>query len=459
MRRFWLLLVVTLLLAACGSAPQKLSRKPAGNASTASRTFATPSDFPNFVDHSVGREEISIQAMSLVGVPYRWGGNTPDAGFDCSGLVRYVVDRAASVNLPRTTADMSSRGESIEPDEVAPGDLIFFNTTGRPHSHVGIYVGKLRFVNAPSTGGTVRLDYLTNPYWAKRFDGIRRVAPPKSAPTPFDGPVYEASSGAAPLASASSPAQVREQSATSANAFEPTSASGAAQRPSRVAGAAVPARTPSKDASAADPFEPPPALAAAQRQSRDAGATGPARTQPQSEPPSSALVAAQGQSREASATAPIRAHTPVSSGTPDQFEPPPSSLSAAQRQSRLAADASASTRQQPRAASADPFEPPPSALAAAQRQSRQASAAAQTAPLVAPTTAQRQALSAGTAAPAPDPITAAADAFEPPPPTARLAAQQARAAQPAAAPEPPPHVIRASAPADDPIARFANGSN
>ncbi|MDI9652531.1 C40 family peptidase, partial [Burkholderia cenocepacia] len=102
------------------------------------------------------------------------------------------IGRAADVNLPRTTADMSGRGVSIEPDQIAPGDLIFFNTTGRPHSHVGIYVGKLRFVNAPSTGGTVRLDYLTNPYWAKRFDGIRRVAPPRSAPTPFDAPTYEA---------------------------------------------------------------------------------------------------------------------------------------------------------------------------------------------------------------------------------------------------------------------------
>ena len=91
------------------------------------------------------------------------------------------------MNLPRTTADISGSGESIEPDKVAPGDLIFFNTTGRPHSHVGIYVGKLRFVNAPSTGGTVRIDYLTNPYWAKRFDGIRRVATPTHAPTtPFE---------------------------------------------------------------------------------------------------------------------------------------------------------------------------------------------------------------------------------------------------------------------------------
>src|SRR6202035_1869947 len=140
------------------------------------RTFSTPSGFPNFVDHSVGREEISIQAMGLVGVPYRWGGNTPESGFDCSGLVDYVVRRAASVNLPRTTEQMGNIGSPINPDEIAPGDLVFFNTTGRAHSHVGIYVGQYRFVNAPSTGGTVRLDYVTNPYWAKRFDGIRRVA-------------------------------------------------------------------------------------------------------------------------------------------------------------------------------------------------------------------------------------------------------------------------------------------
>jgi hypothetical protein len=160
-----------------------------------------PPGLPQFVDHSIGREEISIEAMSLIGIPYRWGGNTPDSGFDCSGLVRYVVGRAADVDLPRTTADISHRGESVEPDEIAPGDLIFFNTTGRPHSHVGIYVGKLRFVNAPSTGGTVRLDYLTNPYWAKRFDGIRRVAPPLKAPSPFDAPTEFAAAQPAPLES------------------------------------------------------------------------------------------------------------------------------------------------------------------------------------------------------------------------------------------------------------------
>src|SRR6202789_3216941 len=193
MRRLACSLLTVLLLAACAGAPQKTSRGPGSSVVVTNGAYhAPPPGFPNFVDHSIGREEISIQAMSLVGIPYRWGGNTPDSGFDCSGLVRYVVLRAASVNLPRTTADMSGRGESIEPDQIAPGDLIFFNTTGRAHSHVGIYVGKLRFVNAPSTGGTVRLDYLTNPYWAKRFDGIRRMAGPAAAPAPFDTPSYQA---------------------------------------------------------------------------------------------------------------------------------------------------------------------------------------------------------------------------------------------------------------------------
>lgn len=136
--------------------------------------------------------------MSLVGVPYRWAGNTPTTGFDCSGLVQYVVARAADVKLPRTTAEISQSGSPVDPGQIAPGDLVFFNTMGRPHSHVGIYVGKLRFVNAPSTGGIVRLDYLTNPYWAKRFDGIRRVAPPLQ-PTPFDSPTYLAAPREVPV--------------------------------------------------------------------------------------------------------------------------------------------------------------------------------------------------------------------------------------------------------------------
>ncbi|CAD6548746.1 NlpC/P60 family protein [Paraburkholderia sabiae] len=279
MLRLALSLLVVALLAACSGAPQKTVRGSGGSSASSSGAYrTTPPGFPRFVDHSIGREEISIQAMSLVGVPYRWGGNTPDSGFDCSGLVHYVVQRAASVNLPRTTADMSSRGESVEPDEVAPGDLIFFNTTGRPHSHVGIYVGKLRFVNAPSTGGTVRLDYLTNPYWAKRFDGIRRVAPALSKPAPFDAPSYQAAAPSTPaVATAEAP---RDAAATEAQGGVSRTVSSAYAAQSRTQAAPVANTAPVMPATpptaSADQFEPPPpGMSAAQMQARAAGAVSP----------------------------------------------------------------------------------------------------------------------------------------------------------------------------------------
>ncbi|VVE33753.1 C40 family peptidase [Pandoraea fibrosis] len=162
-------LTLTLLVAACSSGP---SVKQGSTANYGNRTLGP--------ERSAGQEEITLEAMSLVGIPYRYGGNTPDSGFDCSGLVRYVVARAAGVNLPRTTADMSGVGTPLERDDLASGDLIFFNTTGRAHSHVGIYVGQGKFVHAPNTGGTVRLESLYVPYWARRIDGVRRVAANKA---------------------------------------------------------------------------------------------------------------------------------------------------------------------------------------------------------------------------------------------------------------------------------------
>ncbi|KVD83816.1 hydrolase Nlp/P60 [Burkholderia sp. ABCPW 14] len=411
MLRLSLSVLVISLLAACSTAPQKSARSSSGMAITTPRAYAPPRGFPNFVDHSVGREEISIQAMSLVGVPYRWGGNTPDSGFDCSGLVRYVVDRAASVNLPRTTADMSSIGESIDPDGIAPGDLIFFNTSGRPHSHVGIYVGKLRFVNAPSTGGTVRLDYLTNPYWAKRFDGIRRVAAPKAKPTPFDTPTYHASRqpDAAPRAAAAA-----AQSAYAANAA-----------PQPVARATAPSTSSTYAANANG-----------QPSVRNAtpGAA-PAYAANSSAPDAAAATLAPAVT---SSALPMRA-APVATTSADPYEPPPSAMSAAQRQAQAAGAASpaiASTNSGASPAAASPYAPP--------------------------TGGGTTAAVAGTS-PA-DPIDAAADAFEPPPPTARAAARQAQLAAPGSV-----QILRAStapgsastAPtgtSDDPIARFANGS-
>ncbi|WP_321784655.1 C40 family peptidase [Burkholderia pyrrocinia] len=328
MLRFWVPVAVVSLLAACSSVPPQSASRAPGMTITTPRAFPAPANFPKFVDHSVGQEEISIQAMSLVGVPYRWGGNTPTSGFDCSGLVRYVIGRAADVSLPRTTADMSGRGMSIEPDQIAPGDLIFFNTTGRPHSHVGIYVGKLRFVNAPSTGGTVRLDYLTNPYWAKRFDGIRRVAPPRATPTPFDAPTYEAKRDEPRNPPAVAPAPVITAAAPRQPAYV-SSQAGATQSPARVMPATQAVSTAAiafaPAAAPADPYEPPPPhVQAAQQQATSAngGATemtanaapaGPAEAGTQI--PTTALTAAQAAAFDAEPT-PSPAATSARSSEP-----------------------------------------------------------------------------------------------------------------------------------------------
>ena len=126
-------------------------------------------------DTSVGTEDISIAAVGLVGVPYRYGGNNPKGGFDCSGLIAYVYQKSANIKLPRTIQEMSAKGQSVENQPPAPGDLIFFNTTGEKYSHAGIYVGQGRFLHAPSAGGTVRLEYITTPYWAARFTEARRL--------------------------------------------------------------------------------------------------------------------------------------------------------------------------------------------------------------------------------------------------------------------------------------------
>ncbi len=156
-KRTFLVLGLTGLLSACAMMPR----------------FSALPDFDQEV--SAGLEDISIAAIGLVGVPYRYGGNTPKGGFDCSGLIGYVYKNAVNKQMPRTTDEIGKVGISLGNQTPAPGDLVFFNTQGGPHSHVGIYVGKGRFVHAPSKGGTVRLEKITSPYWSKRYTEARRV--------------------------------------------------------------------------------------------------------------------------------------------------------------------------------------------------------------------------------------------------------------------------------------------
>jgi len=116
---------------------------------------------------------LAIHALGLVGTPYRYGGNTPEAGFDCSGLIGYVVRHQSGITPPRSVAQLSGFGEPVEARELRTGDLVLFGT-GRVPTHAGIYVGQGSFVHAPSTGGTVRLDALDAPYWSRRQPVFRR---------------------------------------------------------------------------------------------------------------------------------------------------------------------------------------------------------------------------------------------------------------------------------------------
>lgn len=161
-----LCLALCALLAACGGGRQTVRGKPA----PVHRVWpVVPPDNP------VAANSVLMRAISLVGTPYRYGGNTPDGGFDCSGLVNYVYHDSVSLSLPRTSQALAGyQGPKIKPERLAAGDLVFFGSSGRV-THVGIYVGEGRFVHAPSTGGTVRLDHLDGSYWRDHYTGAKRV--------------------------------------------------------------------------------------------------------------------------------------------------------------------------------------------------------------------------------------------------------------------------------------------
>lgn len=114
-------------------------------------------------------------ALSQLGVRYRYGGSSPETGFDCSGLVAYSAEQSLGLKLPRNAAEIAGWGTSVARGELRPGDLVFFNTMGRRYSHVGIYMGADRFVHSPSAGGVVRVEDMKMAYWAKRYNGARRL--------------------------------------------------------------------------------------------------------------------------------------------------------------------------------------------------------------------------------------------------------------------------------------------
>ncbi|MCD4814519.1 C40 family peptidase [bacterium] len=114
-------------------------------------------------------------ARSLEGTPYRYGGNSPSQGFDCSGLVVYVYQKAAGRKLPRISRHQFKIARPVRLGLERPADLLFFDINGRGISHVGIYLGKGKFIHAPKTGGKVKISDANKKYWRQRFRGVRRV--------------------------------------------------------------------------------------------------------------------------------------------------------------------------------------------------------------------------------------------------------------------------------------------
>jgi cell wall-associated NlpC family hydrolase len=151
------------------SAPALADETPASTRSGDSKS--------TFERYTSAAQELVFEGLGYLGIPYRRGGSSPETGLDCSGLVQQVFRGALGLDMPRTAAQMAKMGDRINKDELKPGDLVFFNTMRRTFSHVGIYIGDNQFIHAPSSGGKVRVEDMSQNYWTKRFNGARRVAP------------------------------------------------------------------------------------------------------------------------------------------------------------------------------------------------------------------------------------------------------------------------------------------
>jgi cell wall-associated NlpC family hydrolase len=119
--------------------------------------------------------QLVMEAFSLLGTKYKFGGNSPEAGFDCSGFIRHIYDTTLGQALPRTSFEMSRLGSIVTTENLSPGDLVFFNTRRRAYSHVGIYIGEGRFIHSPSKGRAVEIVDMHDRYWSKRFNGAKRL--------------------------------------------------------------------------------------------------------------------------------------------------------------------------------------------------------------------------------------------------------------------------------------------
>jgi cell wall-associated NlpC family hydrolase len=155
-------LFVLLLLGACSTPRQQVAvQSPVQSA-------------PGYDENRMNN--LAIYAMSLYDTPYQYGGKSRVNGFDCSGFVQFVFQNSLGLQLPRTSAEMSQVGTPLDVTELRPGDLVFFNTSRNPNSHVGIFIGENRFVHSPKTGKAIMITSLNSKYWHARYSGARRIS-------------------------------------------------------------------------------------------------------------------------------------------------------------------------------------------------------------------------------------------------------------------------------------------
>lgn len=179
-------------IACVTAAPEKVTRvdnTPAEQGGDPIANYASPGD------DAVG--DMLLQAISLMGVAYRFGGSNPSTGLDCSGFIQYVFKKSLKVNLPRTAAEMARVGRSIDRSELQPGDLVFFNTRGFSYSHVGIYLGNGKFIHSPRTGRSIEVAQLNQSYWVSHYNGARRVSRSSAAQVGEAASVADASGAVA----------------------------------------------------------------------------------------------------------------------------------------------------------------------------------------------------------------------------------------------------------------------
>ena len=174
-RRQWLWLAGGALLAGCSGAPK--SPRSTGSAKLPSRSGGGASVAPKQPLMLSGelREGLLARTMLVVNTPYTFGGNSPEGGFDCSGLIQWAVQGIHTGLLPRTTAQWAQASVPVAGRSLQRGDFVFFNTLGGRYSHMGIFVGNGQFVHAPSSGGTVQRVRMDNVYFAKRFTEARSI--------------------------------------------------------------------------------------------------------------------------------------------------------------------------------------------------------------------------------------------------------------------------------------------